>query len=174
VSIDLLNEDRLKELIEILQQAIETGYSLSSPIPADLLLEIMIDLCLKLRNQAREEGPWREMTNPTLEFLEKPLKLHSGARSGIWATTPDSLGNVAQKRRPERRETMTHPALSKFFEELAEMLIKLKRTHYPPRHLYCQEREERRTQPANKISHQTYWYWQRRKDHLKKHNTHHN
>jgi len=121
-----------------------------------------------------EEGPWTEISNPSLEFLEKPLKLRTGARSGIWATNPDALGNVAQKQRNEAPDTMTDPSLPKFFDELARTLVEIKRLHHLPHHLYCEEGKARRAQPAKKITPETFWYLKRRKNRLKKHNTHHN
>jgi len=169
----ILSEERLKELIEILQQAHSVGFSLSSSFPAEPLLELMIDSSLQLSNQAREEGPWTEVQNPSLEFLEKPLKLRSGAKSGIWATERDELGNVAQKQRNQAPDTMTDPKLPDFFKKLATTLVEIKRLHHLPPHLYCEEGSKRRDQPAKKISPETFWYLKRRKNRLKKHNTHH-
>lgn len=169
----ILNDKSLKGLIETLQSALKTGYSLSS-FPAQPLLELMIDASLQLGNLAEEGGPWTEVSNPSLEFLEKPLRLRSGRLSGIRATIPDLLGNVAQKRRKPAVQMMTDPKLPKFFKELASTLVQIKQTRKLPTHLYCEEGERRRDQPVKKITPNAYWYLKRRKDRLKKKQKNHN
>lgn len=160
-----LDENRLKAWIEILQTALKMGYS-SSSLPADVLLDVMIDGCLQLRNQSQAEGLWSSRSNATLEFLERPLKLKSGGFSGVWSTIPDSLGNVGQKRRQPRPEKMTNPALPKFFDELAQLLVNVKRTHQVPQNLYSCVHEDRRHKPS-KISPETFWYLKRRQGRLR-------
>lgn len=168
MSFDILNEKELDRTIDLLLTAKTIGFSISH-FPADVLLDVMIDAALQLSNELNKEGSlWKPRGNPSLQFLEKPLKfrLHEGGVrfSGVWTYTPDQLGNVAQKRTFPKSESAYSPPLSEFFRKFAASLVEMKRTHRLPKDLYSKGKK-RSGNPTSKISPSTYWYLKRRKDH---------
>lgn len=191
-SIDILEETALDELIETLQVAKQIGFSLSH-FPAEVLLDVMIDCALQLKNQFREgAGFWKDRINPELQFLEKPIKLHkperrtwlidasSGRREGYftsqlsdswWGMISDELGNPQQVRIHKTSEQTASPQISKFFKDLSQTLVKMKLTHKLPKDFASNGNEERQ-HPTSKISPETYWYLKRRKSHLKNKRNH--
>jgi len=177
-----IEEDPFEQAISLLRTAQALHLQMESPItlPAEVLLDLMIDAALQLRQEFQEGlAYWQDRSNPTLEFCERPLKILTPPtltfkgrwrNSGIWETLPDQLGNVAQKRTYKRREHTSNPKLVNFFTQLAELLVKMKHDHQLPKDLYSKEEQPRR-HPTSKISPETFWYLKRRKDHPRSVNT---
>lgn len=171
----VLNRELLRDYSHRIEDALLMGFDLSLSFPAEPLIEFMIDASLRLRKLLQEGGAWAEVNNPELEFFDKPAKFRtSGLHSGCRVTKVDDLANVQNKQTGDGPPPMYDPILEVFFQNLANTLVQIKRTHNLPRHLYCQEGEQRRYDPATKITPETYRYLKRRKDRLKKHNTHQN
>lgn len=71
------SEEDLKSRIEILKTALWAGYS-SSSLPIEFLLEVVIDLLLKVRQGLKDEIPFWFQKNPDMVTLERafPVKGH--------------------------------------------------------------------------------------------------
>jgi len=122
---DTLDRDLLGQTILILEEARTQGFSsLSSPV--EPLLEVMVDLCLQLK-QLLQEGTitWERRSNKTLKFSNFQV---------------DALSNPKVITSEKRRSIAWNPSISFFFEELAKTLIRLKREHQLPKDLYSKGR----------------------------------
>lgn len=118
----MLDKDLLNVWIDILQRAKTVGFStLSSPV--EPLLEVMVDLCLQLK-QLLQEGrvPWEARSNKSLKFSQFQV---------------DALANPKVISSERQRHSAWDPSISFFFQELAQTLIALKTKHKLPEHLYC-------------------------------------
>jgi hypothetical protein len=147
-----LDVNQLDEWIQTLTEAKRVGFSLTSS-PAELYLELMIDLCTKLSLQFREgSGIWKPEGNVALQFSEKAI---------------DSLGNPKVIRiRTPKEFVQTNPRNSLFFKELAQLLVRFKRGHQQlPQNLYSCETAKDRNQ---KVQEPVYHYHRRRSFHKKK------
>lgn len=141
---DILDENQLDLWIEILTEAKQVGYSLSSS-PAELLLELMVDCALKLRNQFQEGiGTWALRKNPELKFSQKEV---------------DSLSNPKVLRIQTREPSTFNPQLSLFFEKIAQQMIQVKRLKDLPKDLYSSKGPQGGHQ---KVDHSVYQYFRRR------------
>ncbi len=122
---DTLDENLLDQWIQILTEAKQVGFS-SSSSPVEPLLEVMIDLCLQLK-QLLQEGSrtWEARSNKSLKFSTSQV---------------DALSNPKVIRSEKQRHTAWDPSISLFFKELAESLVRLKSEHQLPKDLYSKGR----------------------------------
>lgn len=150
----LLDEHRLGILIETLVRAKEIGFSCSSS-PVLPLLEVMIDLALKLKEQLQQGSTfWSERFNPGLKFLE---------------THQDALGNPKSIKLEFRRFVACDPQLANYFSQLAQDLIQVKRLQRLPEHLYCTAKQEAAPQ---KIKPSCYHFFRRTQKRRQKQKAH--
>jgi len=148
---DVLDKDQLERWIQVLTEAKEIGFSsLSSPI--EPLLEVMIDLCLQLK-QLLQEGrtTWETRSNKTLKFSKFQV---------------DSLSNPKVITSEKQRHVAWDPSISFFFKELAETLVRLKASHKLPKDLYSngrcgQDRKQIKSPVPEVIGTQAYHFYRR-------------
>lgn len=155
-----LSKEELKELIELLQLAEEQGYSTLSP-PLVPMLEICIDLNLRIAEFFKEGGPLNERTNPSLKEFDYA----------------DALGNSKMIKIFELPKWVHEdPEISKFFRELAESYVLFKRTgrissfmeknRHGPSAIKDQSKMVRKKRPQSRGKQpktNSYWFFRRRK-----------
>lgn len=142
---DLLDENQIDSWIQLLTEAKTIGFSFSSS-PVEPLLELMVDLAVKLKNEFLEDlGTfWDEETNPSLKFSK---------------TQVDSLSNPKVIYIRDRKQPAWDPRLSSFFGELAANLIRIKRLRKLPTDLYSEGKQQ--TPNRSKIKRSTYFFRKR-------------
>lgn len=135
-----LDLEGLAELKSQLDLAIESGFSVASPNSSPVLstlIEIMMDLSLKLRNKLQEgRTPWQGRKNPGIKFLDQA----------------DELGNFKSIKLKFPQQIGYDPRLSKYFENLAQELSQIRRLKGLPEHLYRSDKPEARQEKRNKSS----------------------
>lgn len=135
---DYLDETQIDSLIEVLLQAKTIGFSISSS-PIEPLLEVMVDLSLKLQEAFQEGRAWEARTNKLLKFS---------------TTDVDSLGNPKVITSEKPRTIAWDPSSSLFFKELAQTLVRLKTTKRLPKDLYSNGKpasgSSQQEQPVNR------------------------
>jgi hypothetical protein len=110
-----LNKSELEELVELLQESIISGFSTQTP-PLVPMLEILIDLNLRVANFFKEGGPNSFRSNPSLKETGKA----------------DSLGNEKiVKIFSKPKWVHPDPKVSFLFKRTAEGLVKFKNTGNP-------------------------------------------
>lgn len=151
---DILDRNWLNDLIVTLQDADKIGYQILSS-PVEPLIEVMVDLSLKLREKLKTgDAFWERRFNKTLTFSK---------------TEVDVLNNPKIFRSEVQRNKAWDPALSLFFEKLAQDLIRLKMSHKLPKDLYSygkQRASSDRIKIASKSITSNYQY--RRRTRLRK------
>jgi len=147
---DVLDKDQLDRWIQVLTEAKQVGFSsLSSPV--EPLLEVMIDLCLQLK-QLLQEGTvaWETRSNKSLKFSEFQV---------------DALSNPKVIRSEKQRHVAWDPSISFFFKELAETLVRLKASHKLPKDLYsngrCGQDRKQIKNRTPKLGVQVYHFYRR-------------
>jgi len=110
-----LSKEELEELILVLQEAVKYGYSTLTP-PLIPMLEVLIDLNLRVSSFFKEGGALEERTNPSVKELDMA----------------DALGN-AKMIKLFARPKWVHPdsKISFLFKRTAEGLVKFKKTGDP-------------------------------------------
>jgi hypothetical protein len=102
----------IEDLLRLLEVALKQGYSVSSS-PLVPILEIQIDLCLRLAQFFQEGGPFSERNNPSLKEL--PFA--------------DELGNPKIVKLFEiPRWVHSDPQISEFFRKMAGSFVRFKKT----------------------------------------------
>lgn len=148
----MLELDRINSLIEILQLAKSVGYSIHSS-PVQPLIEVTIDLLLKLSNLFQQRGIfWEARKNPSIKFLD----------------ISDSLGNPKSIKLFERSRLAENPQLSEYFRKKAVELSRIKSLKDLPQDLYPYG-QDRKKPP--KISSKEHHFFRRTRNRKKK--THH-
>ena len=138
----MLDRDQIKFQIEILTEALNMGYS-SPSSPVEPLIEVVIDLLLKLGNVLQEgRAFWKGRKNPSIKFLDFADELANPKSIKIW----------------DRRESAWNPELAKYFKQVALDLTKIKRFHELPEHLYCSDQSVKR---KDKVNQKTYHFYRR-------------
>jgi hypothetical protein len=114
--------EALQERIQVLQEALKQGYSLSSP-PALSLLDLEVDLLLHLALSISEGGTQKR--NPSLRETGEI----------------DSLNNTKIIKIREDRRIFPHPELTYWFHHLAVQMVKLKDQILSPKFIIPDERD---------------------------------
>lgn len=149
---DILDVNQIDLWIEMLSEAKKFGFSFTSS-PVELLLELMVDLALKLRTQFKEGSTtWEARRNEGLKFSE---------------TQVDALNNPKVLKIRYVQKQAWDPQLSLFFEKLAETLIKVKHSKKLEEDLYSPKAPEGRHQ---KIDRRVYQYFRRQAFRKRKNN----
>ena len=144
----MLDDDQIDLWIEILSEAKRNIFALTSSSPTKFLLEFMIDLSLKLKNEFKQSGTfWEDSKNPSIKFLD----------------FADSLGNPKSIKLREFRKPSVNPQLSEYFGELALDLVRIKDLQDLPKDLYSKGKNR---QGPSKTNQKVYHY--RRRTRLKK------
>jgi hypothetical protein len=102
-------EDRMKDLLQVLEIANKMGYS-STSSPMEYLLEAGIDICLLIANEF-EIGKMPLRKTPELIFSQKSL---------------DPLGNPKQIRIHKKDPVWLDPEVANFFRTLASFFVEIK------------------------------------------------
>jgi hypothetical protein len=114
-------EMRLKTVVELLSEALKTGYSIGSS-PVEPLIEVMVDLALQVKNSLQEGlVSWELRSNKILKFSKTEI---------------DALSNPKVLSSEVERHRAWDPLLSNFFGKIATDLIVVKQTHKLPENLY--------------------------------------
>jgi hypothetical protein len=110
-----LNKEELENLIEILQEAVKHGFSTLTP-PLIPMLEVLIDLNLRMANFFKEGGPLQQQENPSIKELD----------------FADALGNAKMiKLFDKPKWAYADPKISFIFKRTAEGLVKFKNSGNP-------------------------------------------
>jgi hypothetical protein len=107
---DMLDADKIRDLIKILESGLRVGLEFSASSPIDILLEAAIDLSLLLKDTYKEGGKFLKKT-PGLKFSER---------------FQDPLGNPKQLRVSFETQVGWDIQASEFFEALASLCVRLK------------------------------------------------
>jgi hypothetical protein len=144
MNLNILDQAQLEELIAILIEAKNIGFSARSS-PIEPLLELMIDLSLKLKNLFEfGETKWTGKKNPVIKFSEKFV---------------DSLGNPKQITLWFAKERAQSPQLAQYFGKLAEEILLIKQRHEIPTPFHVEKGGLLRM--PKKISTKSYHYYRR-------------
>jgi hypothetical protein len=111
MKLDPLDVDHIKELISLLQSALQGGFLTSTSSPVEILLESITDISLMLSTMFTE-GTKGQKSNEGLKFSER---------------YSDPLGNPKQLKIPFETRIFWDPETALFFKELASMMVHLKR-----------------------------------------------
>jgi hypothetical protein len=143
MKIDYLDQDQLTEIIDLLTEAKRIGFS-SRSSSIQPLLELMVDLSLKLKEMFKEPKIfWEPRKNQGLRFSQR---------------YSDPLGNPKQIRINFPGEWAYSDELSEYFEELTLKIIFIKTYHRIPQDFHDLERS---SAISKKISTKNYHYFRR-------------
>jgi hypothetical protein len=149
-----LTKAELEELILILEEAVKYGYSTLTP-PLIPMLEVLIDLNLRVSDFFKEGGPLQERTNPSLKELD----------------IADALGNTKMIKLFEIPKWVhKNSQISFIFKRRAEGLVKFKRSGNPidlatfavTKIKTAFRPLEEKPKVSRKQDKNTYWYFQRK------------
>lgn len=115
----MLEFERLKELIRLLEIGLKYGYA-SNSSPIDILLDLFIEVNLRLAI-ALNEGRSESWTTPGLRFLD---------------TRQDELGNPKQIRFHKQKRVYWDPLAKEFFQSLASAAVQMKKDQKPMRVIF--------------------------------------
>jgi hypothetical protein len=135
------SQENLKGIIEYLQEALRSGLG-SRVLPSSLILEVVIDLLLKVRNNLEEGKPFWPKGNPHLVNL-----------GGINELNNENLVKVQE---PTKSLPDVEAVIS-YLNHLTVDLISLKKSGRVPAILGWV------ASTSKKLSPQEYHYWQRRR-----------
>lgn len=153
-----LDESALGSLITFLEEAYVSGFSTDESSPLIPLLEILIDLNLRMSYFFKKGGPLEKSKNPSIKELDRA----------------DALGN-AKMIKVFDIPSWVHPdpKISFIFKRNAENLVSFKRTGNP---IYLatfavtkyKEIQASRTPPRNSVelkesNSPSYYYWRRKR-----------
>jgi hypothetical protein len=140
----MLDIDRIQFLIELLQAAQTSCYSIKSSPVVVPLFEVMIDLSLKLKDQFQQRGIfWEGRNNPSIKFLD----------------ISDALGNPKSVKLWDDRRRAENPQLAKYFGKLALDLIRIKNLQDLPKDLYSNGKTCK--SPSEKLKPESYHFFRR-------------
>jgi len=110
-----LRKEELEELIEVLSESVKYGYSTFTP-PLIPMLEVLIDLNLRVSNFFKEGGFKNTESNPSIKELD----------------VADALGNAKMVKLFDK-PSWVHPSpqISFLFKRTAEGLVKFKKSGNP-------------------------------------------